>query len=71
MKINKNVLCIISIFGSYIISRILFKYINFKYEIFNEPFNLEKFIVDFGCWIVIFGIVQFFLLKIFGDKNIE
>lgn len=71
MKANKSILYIISLFVSYAISRICFKVIKFKYSIFNESFKLEKFIIDFGCWIIVFCIVQFIVLKIFSNKSVK
>jgi hypothetical protein len=40
---------------AYVVSRALFAALGFHYNVFGEPFDLSKFAVDFGVWILVFA----------------
>lgn len=48
---------------SYVLSRMVFRQMNFKYDLFVEGFNANKFIIDIG----VFGGI-YFLVNIIGNK---
>ena len=49
---------------TYLASKIIFNSINFEYNPFVEGMKLEKFVIDFGVWIVVFGTIYIVLGKL-------
>lgn len=63
MKNKDRRIGIITFVVSYILVHGIFKLFNFKYDIFSEPFNILKFIIDFGSWMIIWVLVYSILEK--------
>lgn len=59
----------ISFIFSFIGSKLLFKYFDFHYDIFSEPFEPFKFIIDTGVFVVIFISTQILYEKILGKTK--
>ncbi|GIU08209.1 hypothetical protein TUM4641_21870 [Shewanella morhuae] len=54
---------------AFIGSKLLFKYFDFHYDIFSDSFELLKFIIDTGVFVVIFISTQILYEKTFGKTN--
>ncbi|MCY6372221.1 hypothetical protein [Clostridium ganghwense] len=65
MKISERSLEIITVIFAYIVSRGIFKLTDFNYSIFSEPFNIIKFTIDFGTWMIISLVILLILKKCF------
>lgn len=63
MKGKDEKLGFITFVVSYILVHIIFKLFDFKYNIFSDPFNILKFIIDFGSWMIIWMLVYSILGK--------
>ena len=50
---------------AYIASRAIFAASGFRYQIFQEPFNLGKLIIDLGVWAVLFGAAWWIVTRLF------
>lgn len=48
---------------SYVLSRMVYRQLNFKYDLIVEGFNASKFIIDIG----VFGVI-YFLVNIIGNR---
>lgn len=60
---NRNLINVLTIIITYIISRIVFYFVGFEYHI-QEGFNLFKLIIDISTWIILFMVVRWLILKI-------
>lgn len=65
MKISERSLEIMTFIFAYIVSRVIFKLTNFKYSLFSDPFNITKFAIDLGTWMIISFIILLVLKKCF------
>ena len=45
----------------YVGSRAIFAAMKFRYELCVEPFNAGKLAIDFGVWVVCFGVAYWML----------
>lgn len=45
---------VLSFCVAFAVSRTLFGLANFRYNVFSEPFNIGKLMVDFGVWAMIY-----------------
>lgn len=68
MKNKDRRIGIITFVVSYILVHIIFKLFNFTYNMFSEPFNILKFIIDFGSWMIIWLLVYYILQKMQKSK---
>ncbi|WP_207653587.1 hypothetical protein [Clostridium peptidivorans] len=68
MKNKDGRIGIITFVVSYVLVHSIFKLFNFKYDIFSEPFNILKFIIDFGSWMIIWVLVYSILEKMQKSK---
>lgn len=65
MKISERSLEITTFILACIISRVIFKLTNFKYSLFSDPFNITKFAIDLGTWMIISFSILLILKKCF------
>lgn len=68
MQDKEKKLDFISFVVSYILVHILFELFNFHYNIFTDKFNVLKFIIDLGSWILVWVIVSFMLKRVRKNK---
>ncbi|MBE0564508.1 MAG: hypothetical protein IH621_01005 [Krumholzibacteria bacterium] len=54
---------------AYIASRIGFAAAGFAYNVFSDPFDLGKLVVDFGVWIVLYALSHAVLVRVFGAES--
>ena len=54
---------------AYVASRIIFAAAGFTYNMFSDPFNLGKLIIDFGVWGVLYTLSYFVLARVLGRRT--
>ena len=59
----------ISFIFAFIGSKLLFKYFDFNYDIFSDPLDPLKFIIDTGVFVVIFISTRILYEKVFDKTN--
>ncbi|PRX28992.1 hypothetical protein BX659_111111 [Orenia metallireducens] len=52
---------ILSFIFSYIITRLIFNFVNFNYNFFVEGMNFTKLMIDFISWALIYYLIYKFL----------
>jgi len=66
---NRGWIAFLSWVVAYVVSRIIFALFDFSYNVFTEPFNIIKFVIDFGVWAAIYAISYFVLARVLGSKQ--
>ena len=55
---------------AFIGSKVVFRYFDFQYLIFSEPFNLVKLVIDLGVFVLFYFIGLFIYRIIFENNNV-
>ncbi|WP_144393623.1 hypothetical protein [Pleionea sediminis] len=54
---------------AYISSRVIFNQFDFYYDIFNEPLNISKLLIDVGVFISLYLVSAIVLDRLFPEKE--
>lgn len=55
---------------TYVVSRAIFAFAGFKYNIYSDGFKLDKVAIDFGTWLGLYAISFFIIQRRFkGEKR--
>ena len=66
---NRGWVAFSAIVIAYVVSRILFAAAGFSYDIFSEPFDLGRLVVDLGVWGVLYVLSYWALARVLGRKT--
>ena len=66
---NRRWIAFLSLVVAYIASRVIFAAAGFTYNIFSDPFDLGKLVVDFGAWVVLYALSYLVFARVFGRKT--
>ncbi|ABS42160.1 hypothetical protein [Clostridium botulinum] len=69
MNISKSGLTFLQFALSFIIYKLLMNSFSFNYNLFSDKFNILKFFMDFGCWVIVYLIVCFIFSKLVTIKK--
>lgn len=48
---------------TFLLTRVLFEAVGFRYAVFSDPLNLPKLFIDLGAWAAIYTLVSWLLLR--------
>jgi hypothetical protein len=66
---NRGWIAFLSFVIAYVASHIIFAAAGFTYNIFSDPFNLGKLVIDFGVWGVLYALSYFVLARVLGPRT--
>lgn len=66
---NRGSIVFLSFVVAYIVSRITFAATGFDYDLFSEPFDLGKLLVDFGVWGALYALSYSVLARVLGRES--
>ncbi len=66
---NRNSIAVVALVIASFASRALFAAVGFSYNLFSDPFDPVKLIIDFGTLLALFALSLFVLVRALGSKN--
>ena len=66
---NRGSIAFLSVVIAYVASRIVFAAAGFNYNIFSDPFDLGKLVVDVGVWVVLYALIYSLVSRALGRRT--
>ena len=60
-----------SVVIAYVVSRIAYAVTDFDYDVFSDPFDLGKLVVDVGVWVALYALGYSGLARIVGREEVQ
>lgn len=54
---------VVAVFVTWLLTRLFFTAVGFRYAVFSEPFSATKLVVDLGTWVTIYSFVWWLLAR--------
>ena len=66
---NPKVIAVLSFLIASVVSRLVLAAAGFSYNLFSDPFDPVKLIIDFGSLLALFALVQLVLVRALGARD--
>ncbi len=57
---------LVAVIVAFVVSRLIFAAFHFHYNLFTDPFDIVKFLIDFGTWAGVFMLTTLLMQKLPG-----
>jgi len=52
---------VVALLITYVVARLIFRAIGFRYDVFSDAFDLGKLLLDLGLWVAVFTVTAWLL----------